>query len=56
VDWNLLGLKLGIIAKARLRTASLAKPEEEEERAVCACFLFSSAALQAFCKNKLLVV
>lgn len=37
VDWNLLGLKLGIIAKARLRTASLARHKEEEEEARVVC-------------------
>lgn len=40
VDWNLLGLKLGIIAKARLRTASLARHKEEEARAVCVFSFF----------------
>lgn len=56
MDWNLLGLKLGIIAKARLRTASLARHKEEEARVVCVCFLFSFMDLQAFCKDELLVV
>lgn len=43
MDWNLLGLKLGITAKARLRTTSLAKHEEEE--AVWAVCVFSFSFL-----------